>query len=367
MRLLYATSIRYPSALANRIQAVSMARAFAAILNNNFWFGGNDIILENSDVQIYNFGVKKSWQLAWKIMSFAREKQITHIYCREARLLFFVAFYNLFIFWRPLKIGYEVHALLGRSRLDYITDAILSLVVDCYFFTTKQLLDLYSHKYRLKKNQSIVLPDAVDLTIFDLSISKEEARNKLGRLVDDKIIGFCGRFKTLNLDKGIGDILASLKLLPAEIKFIAVGGSDEDIAEYKNKTTEFGLGDRTLFLGHVSQAELAVYQKAFDLLLMPFPWQTHFAYYMSPLKMFEYMVSKRPIVATNLPSVIEILNERNAILVPPNNPTNLAAAINELYRNPSLGQKLADQAYHDVQNHTWTKRAERVCYIMSNV
>ncbi|MBI2466108.1 MAG: glycosyltransferase, partial [Candidatus Sungbacteria bacterium] len=105
---------------------------------------------------------------------------------------------------------------------------------------------------------------------------------------------------------------------------------------------------------------LAVYQKNFDILLMPFPRQTHFVYYMSPLKMFEYMAAKRPIIATDLLSIREVLSEKNAILVPSGEPKRLATAIENLYRDPSLGEKLADQAYLDVQDYTWQKRAEKI-------
>ncbi len=360
MKLLYATSIRFPSALANRIQVISMAKAFGGILGHGFFLGGNEIRVPDSNYQVVNFGVKKSWKLAWKVLNFARSAGITHLYAREARLLFFIVFYNTFYFRLPLVFGYEVHALLGRSSLDYLTDKFLTLFVHHYFFTTGQLQKIYSRKYRLKVVKSLVLPDAVDLSIFDLQLTKAEARKHFGWSEEEKIVGFCGRFKTLTMAKGLDDILEALKLLPSDVRLVAVGGSDEDIAEYTKKAESLSLGSRTTFFGHVSQRDLAVYQKTFDILLMPFPRQTHFVYYMSPLKMFEYMAAKRPIIATNLPSICEVLNERNAMLVPPGDPKKLATAIAWLYRDPSLGEKLADQAYLDVQNYTWQKRAEKI-------
>ena len=48
--------------------------------------------------------------------------------------------------------------------------------------------------------------------------------------------------------------------------------------------------------------------------------------WMSPLKMFEYMAAARPIVASDLPALREVLNENNALLIPPDNATALAAA-----------------------------------------
>jgi len=109
-----------------------------------------------------------------------------------------------------------------------------------------------------------------------------------------------------------------------------------------------------------SQAQLAVYQKAFDILLMPFPPNEHYTFYMSPLKMFEYMASGRPIVTSDLPSVREILNENNAIFVKPEDPEDLARGIKTALEDKELAQRVSQQAFEDVQFYTWTKRAERI-------
>jgi glycosyltransferase involved in cell wall biosynthesis len=106
--------------------------------------------------------------------------------------------------------------------------------------------------------------------------------------------------------------------------------------------------------------ELAVYQKACDIMLMPFPQNEHYSYYMSPLKMFEYMASKRPIIATNLPSIKEILNDSNSLLINPGAPEELVNAIEKLKLDKNLGQKLSDQAYQDALKYTWFKRVENI-------
>jgi glycosyltransferase involved in cell wall biosynthesis len=83
---------------------------------------------------------------------------------------------------------------------------------------------------------------------------------------------------------------------------------------------------------------------------------------MSPLKIFEYMASKRPIIATNLPSLREILVDgENAILVPPGSPGALAGAIKRLSGDNALCAKLAENAYLDVsEKYTWKMRAEKI-------
>ena len=85
-----------------------------------------------------------------------------------------------------------------------------------------------------------------------------------------------------------------------------------------------------------------------------------FKKYTSPLKLFEYMASKRPIIASDLPSIREILNTENAILVKPGSAKALANAIKFALENPDFCAKISKQAYKDVQKYTWEKRAKRI-------
>ncbi len=106
--------------------------------------------------------------------------------------------------------------------------------------------------------------------------------------------------------------------------------------------------------------KLAIYQKACDALLMPFPFTKHYAYYMSPLKMFEYMASKRPIIASDLPSIREILNKNNSILVQPDDFNDLSDGVDRIIINKELSRRLAEQAFKDVQEYSWMKRVNRI-------
>ena len=77
------------------------------------------------------------------------------------------------------------------------------------------------------------------------------------------------------------------------------------------------------------------------------------------------MASKRPIVASDLPSIREILNEGNAILVQPDNPQGLAEGIRKVLENKNLAEKISARAFRDVQNYTWQKRAENILEFIS--
>jgi glycosyltransferase involved in cell wall biosynthesis len=95
--------------------------------------------------------------------------------------------------------------------------------------------------------------------------------------------------------------------------------------------------------------------------VLPSTQSLAYAQYTSPLKLFEYMASGRPIVASDLPVLREILSDgENALLCPPDSVEAFTAAIRRLRDEPGLGARLAEQAWRDVQTYSWDERARRV-------
>jgi glycosyltransferase involved in cell wall biosynthesis len=116
----------------------------------------------------------------------------------------------------------------------------------------------------------------------------------------------------------------------------------------------------------VEPGQVERYRKAMDVLLVPYQksvliqGRLDTAQWMSPLKVFEYMASRRPMVISDLPVLREVVNERNAIIVPPDDMDQWRQALVRL-RDPALRQRVADAAYADfVAHHTWHQRAQSV-------
>jgi glycosyltransferase involved in cell wall biosynthesis len=205
----------------------------------------------------------------------------------------------------------------------------------------------------------LVAPSGVDLSIFDIETSKEEARRILKLPEDEFLAAYTGNFTTMGADKGISDILKALSGV-RDVIFVAVGGAHKDIVRYKKEAHDLEVSDQAIFRGSTTQHELALYQKAADVLLMPFPDTPHYRNHMSPVKMFEYMVAKRPIIASDLPTIREVLNEHNAVIVQPGNSEELAKALQSLIYFPENGEKTAAQAYNDVAQFSWDARTKKI-------
>ena len=154
----------------------------------------------------------------------------------------------------------------------------------------------------------------------------------------------------------------SVKNLPDNQVAYFVGGTKEDILEFKAfiKRNEIL---KAVIIGHVPPTTVPKYLVASDVVILPNIRKGH-SEYTSPLKLFEYMASKRPIVTSDLPSIREILNVKNAILVEPGNPKSLAEGIKRALNDEELARKLTEKAYQDVQQYSWDNRVVKILEFM---
>ena len=115
------------------------------------------------------------------------------------------------------------------------------------------------------------------------------------------------------------------------------------------------------FVDRVPNAEVPYWLRACDVLTIPFPWNVHMAYYTSPMKLFEYMASGVPIVASDLPSLCEVLHhEENAVLVAPGDALSLANGISRLLNDQKLAARIAERAAVDAVQYTWKRRVQLI-------
>ncbi|HEV2125417.1 MAG TPA: glycosyltransferase family 4 protein, partial [Chloroflexota bacterium] len=154
--------------------------------------------------------------------------------------------------------------------------------------------------------------------------------------------------------------LASQRLGEDALVYI-VGGTPADLRNFRSFVAAEQL-DSVRVVGHVPPADVPCWLAAADVLVLPNSAKEAIsARYTSPLKLYEYMASERPIVASRLPSLKEVLRHgENAWLVPPDDPAALADGVRHLLEASDLARALAKQAYLDVQGKTWDARAKRI-------
>ena len=230
------------------------------------------------------------------------------------------------------------------------------------FTTNSQGLADYYLKKGLTAGKLRVLHNGVELDKYSNSKTKVQARKITDLQAGKKIVLYSG-----NIYKGRGiDLLIDAACDFKNVLFLVLGGEQKDIDYYENivKTKKV---ENFKFLGFVDQKEVINYLYSSDVLVMPYGGGmtiksgTVASDFTSPIKLFEYMASKRVIVASKISSVLEILEDgRNAVLVEIDDLDSLKKGLRLALNNSSNSLKLADQAYKDVKKYTWKQRASKM-------
>ncbi|HEY4499665.1 MAG TPA: glycosyltransferase family 4 protein [Candidatus Paceibacterota bacterium] len=206
----------------------------------------------------------------------------------------------------------------------------------------------------VSEEKIIVTRDAVDPQQFAVRIGKDEAKKNLGIKTDLPIVMYIG---ALGGWKGVDTLLAAAKLLKDKVQFVIIGGEEKQIKPLRAAYPE------VLFLGFRPYRELSSHQQAADVLVVPNTAKDAVsAKYTSPLKVFAHMTSGIPIIASDLPSIREVLNESNAYFAKPDNPQSFAEVIKTVIENKAVAKQKAEQASRDIELYTWKKRAEIITH-----
>ncbi len=141
---------------------------------------------------------------------------------------------------------------------------------------------------------------------------------------------------------------------------LIIGGDGPERESVEAELTEAGAGKSVIFAGPLVPEQVPSLLTSFDAAVAPYPQNGDF--YFSPLKMYEYMASGRPVVASaigQIPDVIE--DEVNGLLCDPGDARSFAEAFSRLRASPELCARLGNAARQTILDaHTWPMVVERI-------
>ena len=120
--------------------------------------------------------------------------------------------------------------------------------------------------------------------------------------------------------------------------FLVVGGSDRQVGRLRDLARQVGAGDCVRLLGERPESEMAAFLSAADVLVSPRSLGTN-----TPLKLYAYLMSGRPVVATDRPVHTQVVSSQEAMLAAPS-AEGLAQAILVVLRDPEHGAVIARNA-----------------------
>jgi glycosyltransferase involved in cell wall biosynthesis len=214
------------------------------------------------------------------------------------------------------------------------------------------------------EDKILVLEDGVDIESFQNLPTKEEIRGTFELPQGKKIVVYCG---SLFPDKGIEHILLVAKNIPDAL-FLLVGGREQKIKMWEEYVNSHRIKN-VRFTGFVGNSKVPLYLTAADALIMPYKTDQEIKIMdintTSPLKLFEYMATKKPIISTNIPAISRtITNGVDGLLAEPNNIQELTHFVEMVLNDNELSKRLSENAYRKVQEYDWKTRCEKLIGLM---
>ena len=370
MKLIYLTSKTYPASTADHFFILEMSRAFAKIFGSDFLLlilnnHGNE--LENIPHVSFGRNIKRGKRIYYffRLPFFIFMRKLTGrdtvFFSNDQYLL------EILFFWRSVfRFKYLVisdwHMMFSDKR-----EKVIARKSDGLITTTEHLKNLIMKRLAVSDKKIFTTYGGVDLQSFcEVIGTKEELRKKFGLPADAFLIGYVGFYKTLGMGKGIDTMIDALAFLEKNIHMVFVGGKEKEIKEYGELAESKGLLERAHFIPVIPSGKIPAYQKALDVLVIPYPDKPHFRDYGFPMKAYEYLASKKPIIFSNLPIMSEVLGDC-AISFIPDDASDLAKKIVEAQKNKVRSDTLAEKAFGKAKECSWQKRAEKIVNFISSL
>jgi len=227
--------------------------------------------------------------------------------------------------------------------------------------TISEQVEAYALAMGADPERTFVVPNGVDIKRFHPAVEREPLEMADGKFV----VGFVGSFKVWH---GIEVLLEGFRRLLGHssayhLLLVGDGPLRSWIEGYLHGAGMVGMVTLT---GWVPYDRLPGLIQRVDVAVAPYPFLEDF--YFSPLKLFEYMAVGKPVVASRIGQIQEVIQDGvTGLLVRPGNPDDLVEEIERLRYNRRLRETLGIAASQEAQHHTWERNARRVIALVDSL
>ena len=225
-----------------------------------------------------------------------------------------------------------------------------------------QVLAEHVKAYGVPQERIAVIPNGINEAHFVAAPTPEIAKEQLG-LQGKLVLGFTGFVRDWH---GVDRVVKWMATsdAPANSQLLVVGDGPVR-AELEALAQSLGIAQRVAFTGVIDRHRIPEHVAAFDVALQP-----AVTAYASPLKLMEYLVLGKAIVAPREPNLLEVLTDGdNALLFDDKVPGSFEAALTRLCSDPGLRDHLAQGARDTIHrlDLTWTGNAGRAVTLVEQL
>ena len=184
-------------------------------------------------------------------------------------------------------------------------------------------------------------------------------RRQLGLSLSTPVVLYTGTFEAYQGLDLLFEAMAHVHRSMPDVRLVLAGGRPEQVEKARAMARQQGIGDVTVFAGERPSEEMAGFLRASDVLVSPRSRGTN-----TPLKIYQYLRSGKPIVATRLLTHTQVLNDRIAILTGPTASEfgdGILAALHDRARSAEIGRAARDVADSNYSYEAYLERTRQAC------
>lgn len=225
---------------------------------------------------------------------------------------------------------------------------------------TDKLRDELVRLYSVPENKVYVINNGANIDVFK-PLDSGRMKAKLQLENSKKYICFVGHLAAW---QGVEFLIHASPLILEkcpEARFLIVGDGVM-MDKLLEITSELGLSDKFTFTGRIPYEQVPFYINAADVCVAPFIKERNSKIGLSALKTYEYLACGKPIVASSIPGVKDLIESSGGgISVTPENPEELAAAVVRLLSDEKTRAAMGKKGRrYVVDNHSWDGVARKI-------
>ncbi|MDD3175231.1 MAG: glycosyltransferase [Candidatus Nanoarchaeia archaeon] len=348
MKLLYVHNADFSKPEANKVQVTNMCHALRKIGVNLTLMGYNNSNEKISKYYTTPFDYKtiilksesnyymRTLKLFRQFIKLKRD--VDNIYTRDMMFALLVSF-----FFKKKKVIYELHEIHEKFLWKLLLKLTLKYVKNVVIVGEGVKTELKKRKYNITKIK--VIPNAFNIEVIDIKISKEDARMELDWPKDKIIVSYTGS----SLERDLDTLFSVAKMNPA-IQFYLYGSKQ---SELKNIPDNVFLKSFTKQPGLIGKASDILFAGYNDKIMSQF-------YDISFLKIYELLASKRPFIISDFSLIRKQIGKGYANYYPSGDVEILNLILRKLIKHLSKYQKESEQNMDLVRENTYQARARKV-------
>jgi len=247
----------------------------------------------------------------------------------------------------PIVIHQEhgtVINVIKAKKIRFWTQKFIFNFVDQIVTVSETLRKLMIESLGVDEKKIITILNGVDIDMFKNKIDKNKEREKFSLTMDVPVIGTIGRLVPVKDYKTLLYSLVEIKRQIQDIKLLLIGNGPLK-NELEELVKKLGLSENVLMLGE--RSDIPQLLKIMDVFVLPSLFEA------MSRTILEALISEIPVVVTNVGGNSEVITHgSNGLLVPPQNPNELAQAIMSLLKDKNkaktfaaVGRKLVEEKF----------------------